>query len=412
MPMLHPSSERRLDPLDSITIAGQTFPTAALPPVLKHRPDLGVVTALPLEGESLHLDEFICHPRSIIAPNGDYLLFYAAGPSHYGWAKKDRKGNTMYVRRSTDRGRTWSEPTPAWEVPYSQHAVIPLIPRGTSTIYAFGTEPRHDVYDGEENAAIGFRTSEDNGYTWSEVTLIHPQNAPDYQGMSAMRMCETESGVWILGTHAGHWNNGTVICRSYALRSDDRGATWTLHPGPGWDDGWRTGTADRMDEPRPISLGGEKAMILVRTCEGQLWEIRTDDAGKTWTAPKPTALLHPDAPPMIFHLADGKTLAAFFHNRFAPGHFSHEQRTELWLTLSEDNGLTWTEPRFVLANAAERTMMNGWMSGTPMVSYADLLVDGDDLHLFVDHQMRQVLHFQFKESDIEGLPTRADFTSE
>jgi hypothetical protein len=225
-----------------------------------------------------------------------------------------------------------------------------------------------------------------------------------------MRMCETESGAWILGTHAGHWTNGTVICRSYALRSDDRGATWTLHPGRGWEGGWRTGTADRMDEPRPISLGGEKAMILVRTCEGQLWEIRTDDAGLSWTDPKPTALLHPDAPPMIFHLADGKTLAAFFHNRFAPGHFSHEQRTELWLSLSSDQGHTWTEPRFVLANAAERAMMNGWTSGTPMVSYADLLVDGDNLHLFVDHQMRQVLHFSFKESDIAHLPTRADLS--
>jgi len=30
---------------------------------------------------------------------------------------------------------------------------------------------------------------------------------------------------------------------------------------------------------------------------------------------RPTPLVHPDAPPMLFHLADGKTLAAFHRNR-------------------------------------------------------------------------------------------------
>jgi len=408
----HKSSEHRILPLEEVTIGDVTMKTATPCAGLKLSPELGIVVAEPIAAERMHIDDFICHPRSIEAPNGDFLLFFAAGPMHYGWAKKERKGNTMMLRRSVDRGRTWTPAKPAWEIPYSQHAVIPFIPHGSSIIYAFGTEPRRDVYDGEENAAIGFRTSEDNGHTWSEVNLIRPTNAPEFQGMSAMRMCETESGAWIVGTHVGHWDNGHVETRSYVLRSEDKGQSWTVVPGVKWEEGWKVGKAQRMDEVRPLSLGGEKVLLMARTCEGQLWELRSEDAGKTWTEPRPTVLAHPDAPPMLFHLADGKTLAAFHHNRFAPGHFSHAQRTELWVSLSKNDGIDWSEPRFVLANAAEAAILNGWKHGTPMVSYADLLADGDDLHLFVDHQMRQVLHLSFRAEDLEKLPTRTQLKNE
>ena len=40
------------------------------------------------------------------------------------------------------------------------------------------------------------------------------------------------------------------------------------------------------------------------------------------------------------------------------------------------------------------------------VSYDDLLVDGEELHLFVDFQTRQVLHVHFRQADLTGLATR------
>src|SRR6185437_10969779 len=80
--------------------------------------------------------------------------------------------------------------------------------------------------------------------------------------------------------------------------------------------GWYQRMFNRMAEPRPISLGGPDVLMLARTPEGHLWEMRSSDDGKSWSDPKPTRLVQPDAPPMIFHLSDRKTLIVFYHNRF------------------------------------------------------------------------------------------------
>jgi hypothetical protein len=329
---------------------------------------------------------------------------------HYAWASHKSKGNSVYVYRSDDAW-SWGTAELAWDVPYSQHAAIPFIPAGSSDLYAFGTEPRHDVFDGEENAAIGFRVSRDSGRTWSDVQLIAPVNDPGFQGMSAMRMAETDDGAWLIGSHAGTWygsgESRSVSTRQYLLRSEDRGATWHVQPAAR-PDGWFVQGFDRMDEGRPINLGGGEILFLVRTPTGFLWELRSFDNGRTWSEPAPTTLAHPDAPPMIAAL-DAETLVVFHHNRAVPGKFSHTNRVELWVSLSRDKGHTWGEPRFVIANACEAPRLSGWGGSTPMVSYADILVEDGTVHLFLDHQMRQVLQARFALRDIESLPTRADF---
>jgi len=405
--MISASRDKQVFPLGKVLLAGTSFEPSALPANLRHDAKLGIVHPPCMTAARIHVDEFTCHPRAIRLPGGEYLLLFAAGTMHYGWARKNCVGNAMLSARSSDGGRTWSPPAPAWETPYSQHAPILFLPSDEHRLYCFGTEPRWDVYDGMENAAIGFRTSDDGGRHWSSVTLIRPENDPDFRGMSAMRMCETDDGSWLLGSHTGHWNDGKVFTRQYLLRSENRGRTWTLLPNRS-PDGWFLPEWNRLEEGRPIHLGDNRVLLMVRTPEGRLWELRSDDAGRTWTPPRPTALAHPDAPPMLFHLSDGHTLIAFHHNQKQAGSMTHQYRAELWVSLSHDHGHTWTEPRFVLANAAESVRYTGWGGFTPMVSYCDLLVDGDALHLFVDHQVRQVLHLQFRQSDLANLPDRGD----
>lgn len=138
--------------------------------------------------------------------------------------------------------------------------------------------------------------------------------------------------------------------------------------------------------------------------------------GKAIEAGSPPAGLvaDPDAPPMLFHLSDGKTLAAFHHNRHSVRREMYRglgrnpeaflDRSEIWVSLSGDAGRTWSEPRFLFVNA----LATG--SGSPFrdyqCSYMDMFVDGDVVNLFIPHRWERVLHLQMKEQDLATLPTR------
>ena len=73
---------------------------------------------------------------------------------------------------------------------------------------------------------------------------------------------------------------------------------------------------------------------------------------------------------------------------------------------SHDEGRTWSEPRFVLANSAGGGTIGDYLNWS--VSYSDVLADRGVVHLFFSHQFRQVLHVCFEEKMLSRLPTRAD----
>ena len=404
---------------ERVSVAGEEWSLAHPPVGLIARPDLGILAHECVEGHVVHRtaapDVPLFETRATITPGGDYLLMFPNG-GHYG--SSATKTNDMLAYRSHDHGRTWSGPTVAFDIDYNQHGFVPLIPHGSHRLYAFGTQPIWDTYTRErglnENAPIGYRYSDDDGYHWSEVRIIRPINDPDFRGMSVMRMCETEAGTWLIGAHEGDWSYKPVLTRQYVLRSEDQGRTWEVLPGPRHG-GWYAPWFNRMDELRPISLGGGRVLAIARTPEGHLWELRSDDDGRTWTGPRPTPLVHPDAPPMLCHLSGGSTLVALHHNRHHDADYTGlsgakavmmQDRSEIWAATSADEGRTWSEPRFIFANALAETL------GSPFrnyqCSYVDIFADGSELHLFVPHRWRQVLHLWFKEADLGRFPTRTD----
>jgi len=400
--------------LDTVPIGKDYIELDSLPSVVEYQESVGIVHVMGLSVQRVHAqpspNDFTECPRAVVTPEGDYLLMFPAGEGHYH-GEGDEKVNDMVAYRSSDGGQSWDGPTVPWEVPYNQHAFIPLIPNGADRIYAFGTEPVFDEYDvsdpaDQENAPIAYRYSDDDGYTWSEPTFIRPENNPDFGGMSAMDMCKTDDGTWLLGCHQADWSADPLQTRQFILRSDDRGESWEVIPGGEWEHGWYYSEFGRMDEGRPIALGNGRVLLLVRTPEGHLWELRSDDHGRTWGRPEPTSLVHPDAPPTIEMLADNETLVALHHNRHTGEHFSRKDRGELWISLSHDDGQTWEAPRYLLSNAAEPYERFG--SPQYRVSYPDLVVDGEDLHIFIDHQTRQVLHVHLTEKQLEDLPTKDD----
>lgn len=148
-------------------------------------------------------------------------------------------------------------------------------------------------------------------------------------------------------------------------------------------------------------------MLFSRTEEGHLWQLRSNDDGRTWSVPMPTPLIHPDAPPMIEKLSDGKTIMALHHNRGKGGFFNIDDRSELWVALSHDGGVTWTEPRFLMSSATQTTRK---LAGNVFssITYCDLLAEDGIINIFLPHLWRQLLHVRMNESDLQRLPTRRD----
>ncbi len=396
-----------------------TLATAHPPKDFRADPELGLILHKSIKGRIIHQAPSsvrgLFETRAVRTPKGDLLLMFPVG-NHY--AAGAGKVNDLLAYRSKDDGRSWQGPTTAFRIDYSQHGFIPLIPKGSNRIYAFGTQPIPSEYSREkgkhENTPIGFRWSDDDGHTWSRAKLIEPVNDPGFLGMSVTRMCETESGAWILGSHAADWSKKPLTTQQYILRSEDQGTTWTLLPNKR-PKGWFAPEFNRMDEGRPIHLGSGEVFFMARTPTGKLWEARSMDNGKTWSEPKASSLVHPDAPPMIFHLSDGKTLINFIHNRHINTQYvgltgkmdGMKDRSEIWVTLSTDGGRTWDKPRFLFANAtAPNPEKNGWFNHN--VSYLDAVIDNGRIHLFCPHLWNRALYLSFAEDKLRSLPTRPE----
>ncbi len=405
-----------LEPLplaEEVKIGKAVYPLEKLPEGLVVRDELGIVAVAVVDGQVVHRTKTrILETRATITPKGDYLLMFPEG-DHYAKSKGE-KMNDMLAYRSSDQGKTWEGPSIAFDIPYSQHGFIPFTPKGSDRIYAFGTQPIPGKWtweDGQrENAPIGYRWSDDDGHTWSEVKLIEPVNDPGYRGMSVMRMTETKQGTWLIGSHMADWSEKPFWTKQYLLRSEDQGETWTLLPDKR-PNGWFAKGFDRMDEGRPLALESGRVLFMTRTPQGHLFTAWSEDDGKTWTEPAPSTLVHPDAPPMLFPLSDGKTLAAFHHNKVPnrdPGDLgAHSEnmrvRSELWVSFSTNEGHTWTEPHFLLANAVQPLHEIGAFNY--QCSYLDAFIDGGVMHLFLPHRWQQVLHLTIEESALKGLPT-------
>lgn len=420
-----------LAPYRNMQIAGNAIALDRLPNRLRPAMDLGVVVPEWMQVGVIHrfpqpdsnvapvknirgYDEipaaYVDCPRPVRTPGGDYLLTVIAGKAHYGFIDPSCKANDILLYRSKDKGKTWSGPTLSTEILYNQHAWVPLVPKGAKRIYVFGTEPSPQDFTPPENAGIAYRYSDDDGRTWSKPHRIDPGNDPGFQGMWCIRAAETPEGTWLLAPHAGAYdrarNYKITSTTLFVMRSENRGKSWTLLPGPR-PSGWRWQPANRMDEGHPLPLGGGKVVLFSRTEEGHLWQLRSNDDGKTWSAPQPTPLIHPDAPPMIATLSDGKTIIALHHNRGKGGFFNIDDRSELWVALSFDGGVTWTEPRFFMSSATQTTRK---LAGNifSSLTYCDLIAEDGVLNIFLPHLFRQVLHVRMKESDLQRLPTRRD----
>jgi predicted neuraminidase len=142
------------------------------------------------------------------------------------------------------------------------------------------------------------RTSEDDGQTWSE-----PHRLPDgILGPIKNKPVQLANGEILCPTSSEH--NGW---RVHFERTPDLGKTWTKTEAV--NDGRRIGAI----QPSVLFLGGDKLLALGRTRQQKIFQIASDDGGRTWGEMTLTALPNPNSGTDAVTLRDGRHLLVYNH---------------------------------------------------------------------------------------------------
>lgn len=283
---------------------------------------------------------YIGWPTIARVANGDLLVVFSGDRDWHvcPWGK-------IFLIRSTDNGKTWSEPEVLVDTPLDDRdAGLTTLPDGT-LVLAFTTslafdDPKIERYKPyREHAAslspeirkqwLGtwIRTSQDHGKTWSSF-MKAPTTTP--HGPTALR------------------NGSLIYVRPSVFTSPNQGQSWrqlaTIIRDPAT---WQSRYAF-LSEQNAVEAADGRIIALSRYAnkkgrpqDNYLRQIESSDQGKTWNSPQPTKMV--GYPAHILRLQND-WLVAVYSRRIAP----MGERS----CISRDGGKTWdTDREIILSNA-------------------------------------------------------------
>lgn len=278
-------------------------------------------------------------PALLTAANGD--LIAAIDERVPGCA--DLRGSrdiNIAIRRSTDRGDTWSDPEVIVDFPDGQSAsdASMVLDQVTGEIFMFynfmDLDQEPDVY------YLHVIRSKDHGKTWSEPEDITSQIAPpDWH--NDFKFITSGRGIQTRGGKIQH----TLVNLKKGLHlfgSDDHGKTWYRIDTP----------VTPADESKIAELDDGRWMINSRVNNpGYRYIHVSDDEGKSWKSHAAHELTDPGNNGSFIRYTslrngDDKNRLLFANTR------SEDQRENLTVRISYDEGETWSEGKTIYEGSA------------------------------------------------------------
>jgi sialidase-1 len=314
------------------------------------------VPAVPVFGN--HTGGYACFriPAMIRTPRGVLLAFAEARRNSC-----DDFGDVRIVmRRSRDEGKTWGplemvaengtlqagNPAPVVDTMDRRY------PHGRIfMVYCTGDAPENAIMRGEGSRRIWYRTSTDDGGTWSQ-----PVEITGSVKTASWRHYATGPGHALQLTHGQHAGRIFVAANhsegepqpkghdyaAHAFYSDDHGATWRLSqtvawPGSNESTAAETDTGDVVMNIRDQSKASRARIIALSSDGGGVWN-------KVFVAedlPDPVC-----EGSMISYRVKGHGLLIFTNAG------SRTDRRDLTVSISTDGGLSWSKHTLIEAGPA------------------------------------------------------------
>ncbi|MBS1487781.1 MAG: exo-alpha-sialidase [Bacteroidetes bacterium] len=311
-------------------------------------------------------------PAIISLPNGDLLAFCEGRVKNAG----DFGHVNIVMKHSADKGKTWSSiQTVAENGNFQAGNAAPVVdvtdpayPKGRIFLfYNTGNNHEGEVRKGNGLREVWYKTSTDNGKTWSDAVNITTQThrpkqpavnaaynfAEDWRSYAntpghAMQFAagQYKGRIFIAANHSeGNPQQAAKDYRAHGFYTDDHGKTFHISNNVDLEGG---------NENMAAEISGGRLMLNLRNQQGHVkarYTAISEDGGQSWKDQKfDRSLPDPVCQGSILTIGSkgGKNILAFCNAA------DERKRDNLTLRISYDDGKTWNKSFVVYKNPSQQ----------------------------------------------------------
>lgn len=235
---------------------------------------------------------------------------------------------------STDRGRSWGSRSVVQPNEWKNNVKHPNLVRLSDDEILFSFVG----WDAPASRNVYMRRSTDNGKTWGEQFQI---SEPGWYCNNADRVLRLGTGRVLLPAHGPYaekyigaepYRGGKSKLHSFVFYSDDGFKTWKR------SENSMTAKGRGCHEPTIVELKDGRLFCLLRNTNKVQYFSISDDGGVRWSQPKPTVLTSPESPALVKRIPTTGDLLVLWNNVASS---SNWPRTPLSAAISTDEGQTW-----------------------------------------------------------------------